>query len=45
VRHEPVAVGPLEPGMYIVQMRLPLDEVYGGDPGVPRARADIEIVP
>jgi hypothetical protein len=45
VEHAPVAVGPLGPGGYIVQMRVPLDEVYGGNPGVPRARADIEIVP
>jgi hypothetical protein len=45
VRGAPVAVGPLSPGGYIVQMRPPLAEAYDGNPGVPRARADIDIVP
>jgi len=45
VRFPPVAVGPLAPGMYIVQMRVPLWQAYDGNPGVPRARADIEVVP
>jgi hypothetical protein len=45
VQHAPVAVGPLGPGGYTVQMPLPLDEAYGGSPGIPRARADIDIIP
>jgi hypothetical protein len=43
-RAPPVPVGPLGPGMYIVEMTLPLSEAYGGSPGAPYARADIEIV-
>jgi hypothetical protein len=45
VRRAPVPAGPLGPGGYIVQMRPPLDEAYDGNPGVPRARADIDIAP